>query len=160
MHCVSPGAPALQLPQVCAVCTPQILPAEHSVEVSWQSPVTQALLRQIVELPQYVSFLHVVSPAQLPQVCGVVMPQIWKVPLQSLDVSWQLPATHWAVLPVPRQMCIGPYCAVSATHCASELQAKQVCVVVLQSWLLPAQSAEVLQLPEMQAPPEQTWFAP
>ncbi len=31
---------------------------------------------------------------------------------------------------------------------------------MLQSWLLLAQSAEVLQLPDKQAPATQTWFAP
>ena len=92
---------------------------------------------------------------QLPQTCAVVMPQIWP-PVQSADVSRQLPATHW---PLGRQTCIAPYC-MSATHWPLLEQPSHTWVVVLQTWLLPAQSADVLQLPLMQAPPEQTWFEP
>ena len=84
------------------------------------------------------------------------MPQIWPLPVHSVEVSWQSPATHWPA----RQMCIAPYW-VSFLHWVSPavpaVQATQAWLT--HSWLLP-HSAELLQAPEMHAPADQTWFVP
>ncbi len=48
--------------------------------------------------------MQLVSAAQAPQVWATEMPQICPLAVQSAEVSWQFPVTHWPL----RQMSLVP----------------------------------------------------